>query len=300
MIAQTEGDTTMSSTSTSTGYPATFPADGPVTAAIKARSGDVTVTATDDGDVVVDLSPSSPGDEEALDLIARATVAFRHGNLRIGIPEPARRALGRDPGVDVDVRLPSGSTIRAETGSGDIVLVGVMHDVDLRTGSGDVRVDRAAATKARTGSGDVVLAQADTASVHCGSGDIEIVAVRGDVEAESASGDVRVGGFGAEARVTTASGDVHVDDLAGRLQAKTASGDVRVARAQGGEIQARTASGDISVAIVVGTAARLDCSSLTGQVTSELEATDAPADTDRTLLVSAQSVSGSVRLTRTS
>ncbi len=288
----------MSSTRSSTSYPATFPADTPVTAAIKARSGDVTVTATDDGAVVVDLRPSSPGDDEALNLIARATVAFSHGNLRIGIPEPARRTLGRDPGVDVDVRLPSGSTIRAETGSGDIVLAGAMHDVDLRTGSGDVRVDRAAAAKARTGSGDVVIAQADTASVRCGSGDIELGAVHGDIEAESASGDVRIGGFGTEARVTTASGDVHVDDLAGRLEAKTASGDVHVARAQEGEIQARTASGDISVAIVVGTAARLDCSSLTGQVASELEAADAPTDNDRTLLVSAQSVSGSVRVTR--
>jgi hypothetical protein len=282
----------------STSYPVTFPADGPVTAAIKARSGDVTITATDDADVVVDLRPSSPGDGDALDLIARATVALHHGNLRIGIPEPPRRILGRDPGVDVDVRLPSGSTVRAETGSGDIVLVGAMHDVDLRTGSGDVRVDHAAAARARTGSGDVTFAKADSASVHCGSGDIEIGAVRGDVDAESASGDVRIRGFGTDARVTTASGDVHVDAVAGRVQAKTASGDIHVARAQEGEIQARTASGDISVAIVDGTAARLDCSSLTGRVVSDLEETDGPADTDRTLLVAAQSVSGSVMLTR--
>jgi DUF4097 and DUF4098 domain-containing protein YvlB len=96
----------------------------------------------------------------------------------------------------------------------------------------------------------------------------------------------------------SASGDIDVGSMASdRLGATTASGDVTVRRAEDGEIEIKSASGKVVVGVLDGTATLLDCSSVAGQVRSELSPSAAPSEgDDRRLFVKARSVSGAITI----
>jgi DUF4097 and DUF4098 domain-containing protein YvlB len=285
----------------SNSFPRTFPADGPIAASISNGNGDVVITAADVPELTVDLRPGSAGDPDGLELVERATVAYHAGSLRIEIPE--RRGLqlsfGRGPSVDVFVTVPAGSTISTKTGSGDVRTDGQLGSVDAEAGSGDVSIDACGDARLRAGSGALLVGAAASVTARTGSGDVRIERADGDVDVEVGSGDVELGTTAGDVRVTAASGDVRLDSMGGEVRLRTASGDIDVRRVVEGDLRTRSASGDIVIGIAEGTAAQLDVSSISGRVRSELEHTDAPADTDRTAVVTSQSVSGSITLIRT-
>lgn len=273
----------------------TFPADGPISLSVAQRSGDVVVTATDTTEIVVELRPvGHDGD----DLARRTQVEHRPGALRIDVPRTTS-LTGRSTSVDIAVTVPAGSTVDAQAGSGDIRLDGRFADVTGKCGSGDVAVDTCDDVRVSTGSGDVYVTECAGASVRTGSGSIRLGTAARGIDLESGSGSIEVEQPVRDGHISAASGDVRVGTVDGSVQVKTASGDITAHRALEGTLRARTASGDVSVGIVTGTAANLDVSSISGTIHSALEHADAPADTDRTLLLSVSTVSGSIRLHRT-
>ena len=153
-------------------------------------------------------------------------------------------------GTTVRARTGSGSfeaegtgDVRADTGSGDVELVSVVGDADVRSGSGSVTVDdlRGGSIVARTGSGDVTVTSSDVERVsgRTGSGDVELglrTAPR-EVLARTGSGDVEVelprGGGVYAVAVRTGSGDqdvgVRTDPASDRVvDVETGSGDASV------------------------------------------------------------------------
>lgn len=282
-------------------YPRTFPADGPIAASISNGGGRVVITAADTPEVTVDLRPGTVSDPDGLGLVERATVAYHDGSLRIEIPERRgfRLSSGRAPSVDVLVTLPTGSTISTRTGSGDVETRGRLGSVDAEAGSGDVTVETCGDARLRAGSGTVQVGAAASVTARTGSGDVRIQRAHGDLDVEVGSGDVMLGDTAGDVRATAASGDVELASMSGEARLRTASGDIRVRRVVEGDLKTRSASGDIVIGIVEGTAVQLDVSSISGRISSELEPADAPADTDRTAVVTSQSVSGSITLIRT-
>ncbi|TDE08227.1 DUF4097 family beta strand repeat-containing protein [Jiangella asiatica] len=272
----------------------TFPADGPIRLSIEQRSGDVEVTAADTAEVTVRLHPSGPGGDELAD---RTTVEYRPGALRVEVPR-STSLIGRSPSVDIVVTVPAGSAASVQSGSGDIRLLGPLADVSGKAGSGAVSVQSAADVRLTTGSGDVTVDDCAGAAVRTGSGDIRIRRLSGSVDLESGSGAIDVDGTVGDGRMSAASGDVTIGSVAGRVGVTTASGDITVREAVEGDITAGTASGGVTVGLAAGTAAKLDVSSITGSVRSDLDPADAPAETDRTLLLAVTTVSGSIRLHR--
>lgn len=282
---------------TSSDFVRTFTVSGPLQVSVELGSGEIAITAGDVTEASVTLAPGTAGDPDALDLIARARVDLRGNALRIDVP----RAVGfqRHPDVTVTARVPAESTVATKSGSADVRLDGTYGDVKVTTGSGDVWVDAARDASIGTGSGDVRLGLVNAAAVKTGSGDIAVERCRDDARLETASGDVHVSELGGRGRVSSASGDVELGSVEGDIHLKTASGDVTVSRASAGEVQAKTATGDVAIGIANGTATLLDCSSITGQVSSELEPSDEPAEGDeRRLVVRARTVSGSVAIRR--
>ena len=284
-------------TTTGNDFVRTFSVTGPLNVSVELGSGEISISAGAVTEAVVRLQPDPAGDPDALDLIARTRVDLRGNALRIDVP----RAVGfqRHPDVIVVAQVPAESTIVTRSGSADVRLDGAYGDVKVTTGSGDVWVDAARDASIGTGSGDVRIGLASSAAVKTGSGDIAVERCRDDARLETASGDVHVSELGGRARVSSASGDVELGSVEGDVHLKTASGDVTVSRASAGELQAKTATGNVAVGIASGTATLLDCSSITGQVSSELEPSDEPADEDaRRLVVRARTVSGSVAIRR--
>lgn len=282
-----------------TTQPLTFPVDGPVTLAVRLGSGDVEVTATESAEATVELTPVRPGDTRALDLIDESRVELRGDSLLVHVPaKQGAMRWRRTPPVRVKVTVPTGSAVNTEVGSADLRVDGGIGDLDVETGSGDITVASCADARIRSGSGDVRVGESHAVTFKSGSGDFTAGRCAGDVTAESGSGDVRVDALDGNARITTASGDVELGQPHRAVAVKTASGDVAITRASEGELTVSTASGDIGVGVLNGTATRLECASVTGRVRSQLEPSDAPADTERRLLVNARSVTGDISIHR--
>ncbi|MET7964453.1 DUF4097 family beta strand repeat-containing protein [Micromonospora zamorensis] len=134
--------------------------------------------------------------------------------------------------VSYEVAVPEGVALQGESGSGDVELSRV-GAVDLRLGSGDVRVTGASGTVGvETGSGNIEVSEASgTIRLRAGSGDITARRLGGAADAEAGSGNVIVElDKPASARAHASSGDVTMLVPAGSYQVRssTGSGDARI------------------------------------------------------------------------
>ena len=154
------------------------------------------------------------------------------------------------------IGVPAGVSLRLLTGSGDVVVTGVMGNSDavVETGSGNVAFKDGFSgdeLHASTGSGDVVLSgQARILKVEAASGDVRIKVAQPleQLVVDSASGDVTLEGGAYRADVDTASGEITLANLQGSVEADAASGDITLGWGQvvaGSRISADTASGDV-------------------------------------------------------
>lgn len=163
---------------------------------------------------------------------------------------------GDECSASYEIRLARGVRVTGENGSGTIDVRGV-SDVDVRVGSGEIRVnDASGAVVARTGSGRIELANiAGDATVTTSSGAVDGRDIRGArimIEVESGGITLDLAGTGdVSARTDSGSIEVRVPDGCCRVTAETGSGKqtIEVATNPGGvsEIELFTDSGDITV-----------------------------------------------------
>lgn len=121
--------------------------------------------------------------------------------------------------VTVDVRLPLGSSLAADTTSADVETSGELHAADVRTVSGDIDTDAIRLPRLASTSGDITIGRftgRDIAKAHATvstvSGDVRIHVVTTDsaVYARSVSGDIRITGERTSLDARTVSGRVTV------------------------------------------------------------------------------------------
>jgi DUF4097 and DUF4098 domain-containing protein YvlB len=183
----------------------------------------------------------------------------------------------------IRVTAPAECNAKIETASADLAVRVRVGRADLKTASGDVRVDQAATLTLKTASGDVVI------------GDIA-----NDITVSTASGDVSVADVSGDVVITTASGDARIGRAAGRAKLSTASGDVTVDRYEGASFTASAVSGDITLGVPSGRTVNFDAKTLSGRVEHPESRPDRPAPAGDPMWVSvaAKSVSGDIRLRR--
>ena len=180
--------------------------------------GDVRVSMTPRGDVRVVATSHHWGSGKPTTLLS-----MNDGTLEAGYT--------REPGVggssvDFAIELPSGVTeVVARSERGDLELVDLFGDLDVRTKSGDVAGVSLFTSSARvaTASGDVSLSFSsppEWVSIETDTGDVEL----------------ELPGSGWQVRVTTSTGDVDIapgmvgDSGDRRIEVTTRAGDVRVTR----------------------------------------------------------------------
>ncbi|MFC3688951.1 DUF4097 family beta strand repeat-containing protein [Aquipuribacter hungaricus] len=276
--------------------PASYPVDGPVRLDLRSGSGRVTVHALDTAEVTVDVRPSDSSARSAE--AAGATVVRRVQDVVVVQVPRSVGFLGRDGAVDVTVTAPRGSSAEVSSRSGDVLLTGELDEATVACGSGDVSVDRVRGrARVTTGSGDVTLGEVGAAQVRSGSGTVRVRAVVGPLEVGTGSGDVLAGPVGGEVVVQTGSGDVQLARTGADVTVTTGSGDVVLA-AVAGRVAVKTASGDVGVTVADGTAVLLDCSSVSGRLRSDLEASGEPGPDEARLLLRARTVSGDLLVQR--
>jgi DUF4097 and DUF4098 domain-containing protein YvlB len=227
---------------------------GPVSLEVLTRSGDVSVRSGPGGTVTV-TGKIHVGDHwfsgdrmDAVHTIEKNPPIQQSGNT-IHIDYVNERNIS----IDYEIIVPSETTLRSRTGSGDQTVDGIHGNTNLESGSGDMELsnlqgqlqvhtgsgnvharDIAGAFTADAGSGDIQLEEKSSGDVrvHTGSGNIEARGVNGGLDLEAGSGDVIAEGAIANGwNIRTGSGDVSLrlpTNAAFDLQAHTSSGTVDV------------------------------------------------------------------------
>lgn len=261
----------------------TFPVDGPIVVQVRLH-GDVHVEALDGlTETSVVLSPrDSTGDalERTVVELSRSTLVVA-GPRGIGLAARLVNRLRDRDTVDARILVPSGSTLRITTMSGDIAVSGSSGDADLATGTAGIRVERIVGNlRLRVGSGDSDVGPVSgSMSAQAGSGSVRIAEVGGGLDCQFGSGNLVAGAAGGSVRSRAGSGDVQVDAV---------HGDVDVA----------SGSGSITLGLPSGVSARLDVTTGSGQLHTDLPVEQAPAEGARAINVRARTGSGDVRLVR--
>lgn len=206
---------------------------------VKIRSGDITVRASKDGTVAVDLDGSS-------EVVDETTVEAISDSVTVRTRSHKHRWFSRS--MDIDIAAPSGSSVRIHLASGDVNLHVPLKFLEINAASGDVVVgEEVGEAQIKVGSGDVFVAKVDDCSIRTASGGIEVGEAVGIVIVKTASGDIKI---------RKASGrDVHLTSM---------SGDITVGLVQGLKIDARVSalSGVFSNEITPSSMEKTSCMSL--------------------------------------
>jgi Putative adhesin len=138
----------------------------------------------------------------------------------------------RDISVDYEIVVPTDTTSRTHTGSGDQTIEGTHGNLELQSGSGDVKLSRLTGEiHLQTGSGNVRAREiAGAVRGGAGSGDIEVEEVgSGDVQLHTGSGNITARGIQGEFRAEAGSGDITGEGKqTGAWEIRTGSGNVHV------------------------------------------------------------------------
>jgi hypothetical protein len=258
--------------------------DDHVTLDLRLPSGEITIDPSLDGRVEVELIAH---DEESQAMADAARIEQSGDRILVDVPSRNRGfglsfIFGRQ-GITCRVKCPPMSNVDVRTKSADVQALGTLRKVNVATASGDVALQDVAA--------DV--------NVKTASGDVRVGRVNGDATVNTASGDVFAELVGGTTRINAVSGDVRLGEAVGEASVQTVSGDQRVEAVFGGSLNAQAVSGDVQIAVRRGAKVYLDCNTLSGDTSSELDMTGEPAAGGARLIeIKVKTVSGDIRITR--
>lgn len=281
----------------------TFETAQPIALSIEISHATVHVICTARTDTVVVVNPGDRGKPDDVQAAEGTAVDLADGTLSIKGPRLggiAGRLVGwqRGGSVEVAVELPEGSSLHADTGFADLRCDGRLGEVEVRTGAGDVRLDRTSALRARTAAGKVAVEEVAGKAEIVASGELAAGAVTGDAEIKNLNGKTWIGRVDGAVKVKSANGDIRVDDAGGDVSVRTANGDLRLGRVARGSVTAETASGAIEIRVEEGTAAWIDAVTKHGEVRNELTSVADPGSAADPVAVRCRTGFGDVVIAR--
>jgi len=205
--------------------------------------------------------------EKVRRLEAGPPIAQSGSSIRIGKIED--ETLRRNVSISYELQVPADTRLESGTGSGDVMVEGILGPATAATGSGNVRFsDIEGEAQATTGSGDVVLDALDSGvRATTGSGNIHGKGLRGKLALHTGSGDVMVEQSNPEdVRVQTGSGNVHIAGVTGRLTAETGSGDLIVQGRPEGAWRLSAGSGNLRLELPRSLGYELDAETSSGEI----------------------------------
>jgi DUF4097 and DUF4098 domain-containing protein YvlB len=266
----------------------TFPLDGPINLHVRAGHGSLTVHADDSAnEATVTLEPIV----EDSDIVERTAVELRGNTLFVTAP---RRSGVFDLGflggpgqhgdtVDISITVPSGTAMKLSSNTAEIRVIGRSGSADVACGASDTHLD--------TVDGDLRL--------RFGSGNAEARRVTGSVESRSGSGSAQFGEIEGSLTSGCGSGGLEVGRVHGSVRSRSGSGTA-VLTAVYGNVDLASGSGGVEIGLPEGHSVRLDVTTGSGRVISELPVEDAPVGEGPKLAIRARTGSGNIRLFRAS
>jgi hypothetical protein len=262
----------------------TIPLTGPINLLAKVGNGSVTVIARDDlAEATVRLTPRDPNS----DILSKFTVRMDGPTLTVIGPRQGGLtdliiAWQRDKNaVDAEIEVPTRTAAKVTTASADIIIQGTVGGADIATGSAQIEIDAV--------DGDLRL--------RYGSANSSVRAVSGSAVVRSGSGDARFGEIGGDLQAGFGSGDLAAEVVHGGVRSRTGSGDAHIGAVYG-DVDLASGSGGLSIGLPAGLSARLDVTTGSGRVQSELPIEDNVSPGGKAITVRARTGSGDVRLFR--
>jgi DUF4097 and DUF4098 domain-containing protein YvlB len=278
----------------------TFDTPEPISATIDVSVGDVRISAGDRSATVVEVRPSDASNDEDLKAAEQTRVEYANERLLVKAPKlRSWRIRSAGGSIDVSIELPEGSRVHGSGQLTDFHSDGRLGDCRIKTGLGQIRLDRVDTASLKTGIGDISVDRAaGHAEVTAGSGDVRVRELDVSAVIKNSNGDTRVGEAGGELRVGAANGSIVVDLAHAGVVAKSANGDVLLGEVARGSVVLETQLGDLEVGIREGTAAWLDVRATAGKVHNALDAVESPDPSADTVEVRARTSAGSVVIRR--
>jgi DUF4097 and DUF4098 domain-containing protein YvlB len=262
----------------------TFDINGPAQIEVRLATGEIVVDPTLEDHIEVELTAH---DDESQRLVDDARIELNDGHLIVDVPNKRGGfsfSLGfTRQGITCRIRCPQSSSLAVRSKSADVVARGTLGGLNVSTASGDIEANRV--------EGGVNIKSA--------SGDTRVREISGSVNIQTASGDIDVEIVRGPASVHSVSGDVTIGEAYDDVSANTVSGDQEHGAVMRGNVAAHSVSGDVTIGVRRGSKVYLDCNTVSGDTTSELElTTDAPAGDGPLVEIRAKTVSGDIRITR--
>jgi DUF4097 and DUF4098 domain-containing protein YvlB len=206
---------------------------------------------------------------------------FKSGD-RISVRHPSRWGR-RGRNSRIVAHVPPGTDVELSSTSGEVRLVGRLGVVRVHTASGDIEVGDAARLDVTTASGSVSCAD-----------------VAGDAHVSSISGDCTLRRIGGRLDASLTSGDLRIEECDGDVTIVATSGDVRVGQCCGSDIAVRSISGDVRIGLPSGIRVDAEISTLSGRATLPDPAPASDLGDRRPVHLQLKTVSGDIRVERTS
>ncbi len=191
----------------------TFNTPAPISVSVDIGAGSTEIIASDRTDTVVEIRPSNSANKNDVAAAEQTQVSFSDANLTVKSPRNWRRYVVWNDGgsVDVKIELPSGSRLRGEAGVGELRVIGP-------TRAAHVRVDGfLGECTFKVGAGDIQLSQAGPLQLRTGAGDITVERAVGHSEMTTGSGAVQVSQAEGSAVIKNSNGDIWVGEASGDL-----------------------------------------------------------------------------------
>jgi hypothetical protein len=258
----------------------TFPTPEPITVTLDLAVGEVRIRAGERTDTVVDVQPSDATSDDDVKVAGLTRVEHLDGRLLVKVPKLRSWSLrGTGGSVDLTIELPAGSEIHAGAQIGGFDLDGPLGDCRIKTGLGAIRIGQGHALNLKTGIGDITVDRATGhAELTTGSGEVRVRELGAGGVIKNSNGDTWVGRAAGDVRVQAANGDIAVDASRATVVAKSANGDVRLGEVGRGSAVLETKIGDLEVGIPEGTAAWLDLRATAGRIHNALAGAGAPPE----------------------
>jgi Toastrack DUF4097 len=262
-----------------------FDTPEPISVTIDLGVGDIRIVASDRADTVVDVRPADERNEPDVRAAEQTRVEYTAGRLLVMGPKQRGLGLFSKPGsVDVTIELPAGSQLQGDAGVAAFHCMGRLGPSRVKTGAGDITMDRLAGP----------------ADISTSTGDVHLGRIDGSAVIKNANGDCWVGEITGDLRAHTSNGDISVGRAGAGVAASSAYGDVRISEIARGSAALKTSFGEIEIGIRAGTAARLDVSTKFGRVLNDLAAAQGPGASDETAEVHASTSYGDILVRRSS
>lgn len=160
--------------------------------------------------------------------------------------------LGRAPYAELYIALPANVAVQTTLVSGSITGEELANSLDLRTISGDMRLNAS--------SGPVILTTTSgEMTVHDHSGSVEIESVSGDLELRHTDTPTTL-------RIETVSGDAELEQVRGAVEFRSISGDLELKASGPTSLQLETTSGDLDSELMLAPNSTNQIRSISGDV----------------------------------